>query len=171
MKDKPEDVRHIVMSVPHMGTRTLKTYLSETRPETVPDNKDQIGHWHFGMHPDYIQRFFAHGKGMAYIPMRNPCRVADSWQRRYGSAIDKTAKEMIEAMGMMAMCINNHRDHIELFKMEDLPVLKGIGPRPENWDDAETGPRLEQIRRWVRADEGVESLWRTYYTAQELYWL
>lgn len=174
MADKPQDVQHIVISVPHSGTRTLQTWLSENRPEIVPDHRTEVGHWHFSMHPKYIDEFFSIGGAKrAYIPVRNPFNVCDSWERRYGRAPDKTAETMVQAIGFMVDCVNNFPDNVEIFKMEDLPVLRGIGPRPEGWcrDEIVGFPRLVNLKRWILQSPAVEAFYRTYYNGKELWWL
>lgn len=179
MAVKPIDTKHIVMSVPHMGTRTLQTYLSETRPEVIPPGMDQIGHWHFNFHPHYISKFFLYAEDkqdgrMAYIPVRNPYDVIDSWERRYGPALDKQVGNNIgPAIGLMVKCVDNHSEYIEIFKMEELPVLRGIGPAPEGWDKTTTvqSQRLKDLKKFIHEAEAVEAFYRTYYTAEELWWL
>ena len=170
---KPETTRHIVMSVPHSGTRTLQSWLSENRPWVVPDDNAEIKHWHFSLHPKYCERYFELGGArMAYIPLRNPYDVADSWERRYFNAsVDKSPQAMIQALGMMVECVEKYPDNIEIFKMEDLPVLRGIGPNPENWDRMVETERSRDLRRWVLQTTEVEAFYRTYYTAEELWWL
>lgn len=174
MADKPQDVQHIVMSVPHSGTRTLQTWLSENRPEVVPHNRDQIGHWHFSLHPKYIVEFFElDGDRLAYVPLRNPYDLCDSWQRRYHDSPDKTYKDMQQAIALMIDCVDRYSKYIELFKIEELPVLRGRGPQPEGWDSKSMvgHPRLEGLKRWILQAPEVVGFYRAYYTAEELWWL
>ena len=175
---KPLEMKHVVMSVPHSGTRTLQTYLSEQRPELIPPLHDQIGHWHFNFHPHYVSKFFMYADTlqdgrMAYIPVRNPYDVIDSWERRYGDSPDKQLDFIAQAIALMVNVVDNHADHIEIFKMEDLPVIRGIGPAPEGWDKAKTidGQRMRDLKDWLRKVPEVEAFYRTYYTAEELWWL
>jgi len=177
---KPLEMKHVVMSVPHSGTRTLQTYLSESRPELIPEFHDQVGHWHFNFHPHYVGKFFMYADSladgrMAYIPVRNPYDVIDSWERRYfNGGEDKQVKTNIgPAISLMVTCVDNHADHIEIFKMEDLPVIRGVGPNPEGWDKAETlkSRRLQDLKKWIHDQSAVEAFYRTYYTAEELWWL
>jgi hypothetical protein len=129
MADKPHEIQHVVASVPHSGTRTLQTWLSESRPEVVPAHRDQVGHWHFSMHPKYIFEFVElGGDRMLYVPVRNPHDVADSWERRYGSATDKTAEVMCNAISVMVYVCECYAGNVEIFKMEDLPNIRGRGP-------------------------------------------
>lgn len=176
--EKPQHVKHVVMSVPHSGTRTLMTYLSETRPEVVPPHRDLIGHWHFNFHPHWISKFFLYAdskedRRRAYIPVRNPYDVCDSWQRRYGNAPDKGFEDMRAAIGLMVNVVDNHAEHIEIFKMEDLPVIRGFGPMPEGWSKGRTltTDRLQGLKRYINTVAEVEAFYRTYYTAEELWWL
>lgn len=175
---KPKDTKHIVISVPHSGTRTLQTWLAENRPETIPTYMDTPSHWHFNFHPHYISKFFLYaddtGDGRkAYIPIRNPFDVADSWERRYGDATDKSGVDMCQALHMMVRCIVAHSQHIETFRIEELPVLRGAIERPSNWDRqvVAQGARVGYLRRWVRSNAEVESFYRGYYTDVDLWWL
>jgi hypothetical protein len=175
---KPKDTRHIVMSVPHSGTRTLQTWLSEHRPETVPDYMDTPSHWHFNFHPHYISKYFLYADSfedgrMAYIPVRNPYDVIDRWERRYGDAVDKQIENISQAIGLMVNVVDNHSEHIEIFKMEDMPVIRGMGPNPEGWDKTRTeqSRRLKDLKHWIHRVPEVEAFYRTYYTAEELWWL
>lgn len=176
--DKPELIRHVVMSVPHSGTRTLMSYLSENRPEVVPAHRDLIGHWHFNFHADEIAKFFLlatskDDRRRAYIPVRNPYDVCDSWERRYRDAPDKGFEDIRNAIRLMVEVIDRHPEHIEIFKMEDLPVIRGYGPMPEGWDRDRTRdtPRFLGLRRWIQRTLEVEAFYRTYYNAEELWWL
>lgn len=179
MADKPKDAKHIVMSVPHSGTRTLQTYLSESRPEILRPLQEQIGHWHFNFHPHYVGKFFLYAEDldderMAYIPVRNPYDVMDSWNRRYGEAVDKQVDNNIaQAIGLMVNVVDNHSEYIEIFKMEELPVIRGQGPAPEGWDKSKTlkSKRLVDLKHWILRTPAVEAFYRTYYTAEELWWL
>jgi hypothetical protein len=174
MADKPGEVDGIVMSVPHNATRTLQTHLSETRPELIPPHRTEIGHWHFTLHPLYCERFFELDCGLAYIPVRNPYNVIDSWNRRYGKAVDKQTDNCIApAIELMVRCIDENPDRVSVFKMENLPVIRGVGPRPEGWDKAKTlkSRRMCDFRDWLHATPSVEAFYRQMYTADELWWL
>jgi len=173
----PDVARNIVISFPHSGTRTLQSWLDENRPELIAPNCEGVGHWHFTHHPKYIEKYFelAETEGVkrrAYIPVRNLYDIADSWQRRYSSeSVGKNASDMIVGLAMMIDCIDRYPDYIEVFKIEELPVLRGVGPNPEGWDKTAMTARMKELRQWVLQTEVVEAFYRTYYTAEELWWL
>jgi hypothetical protein len=174
---KPEEVNHIVMSVPHSGTRTLQTYLARER--NLRDFRaDQVQSWHFTHHPHYCTQFLQYAEAKpetrrAYIPVRNPIDICDSWERRYNTeAGDKTAWHMTVGFGMMIALSLNYGDYIELFKMEELPRLRGHGPNPEGWEKiGPEHPRVAEVRSWILSIPKVESFYRGMYTAEELWWL
>lgn len=174
--NKPETVTHIVMSVPHSGTRTLQSYLAEHRPQTVPENWDTVGAWHFDYHPHYITKFLMYAKHdptrRAYVPVRNPLDVADSWERRYKDDGAHNGWNMCNAVGQMVDAYLNYPEHIELFKMEALPVLRGHGPVPEDWQRLSPDhPRIAELRSFMARVPEVEDFYRGMYTPEELWWL
>lgn len=135
---------------------------------------------HFNFHPHYVSKFFMYADSladgrMAYIPVRNPYDLIDSWERRYfNGGEDKQVHSNIgPAIHLMVNCVDNHSKHIEIFKMEDLPVIRGIGPKPEGWDKEATlkSRRMQDLKKWIHKTPEVEAFYNTYYTAEELWWL
>ena len=173
MANKPEYTKTIVASVPHSGTRTLQQFLSERYPDRVPPDRDMLGHWHFNFHPKYIELFAElaeiEGDRQMHIPVRNPADLCDSWQRRYGDAPDKTATDMISALGLMFGWMTHPCARV--WKIEELPRLRGHGPNPEGWDRQNSSDRLNEVRGWILREPSVANVYRELYTPEELWWL
>ena len=177
---RPKALQHVVLSVPHSGTRTLQSWLAEQRPETIHEQgyMDVPHHWHFNFHPHHVMKFFLYAEDlqdgrMAHIPIRNPFNVCDSWERRYGPAPDKQFDFIWQAITLMVRVVNDYPQHLKTYKMEELPVIRGFGPKPEGWSKEQTleSQRFKDVRSHILQMPEVEGFYRKYYNAEELWWL
>jgi hypothetical protein len=123
-----------------------------------------------------IQEFFNAGlPNIAHIPLRNPFNIADSWQRRYPNCgIDKEQSIVNDALFRQAIMIREHPAMVSVHKIEDLPVLRGVGPNPEAWPEPEELlklTRMVELRKFMHDNAFVTDFYREYYTDEELWWL
>lgn len=162
----PTAISNVVISVPHSGTRTLQQYL-ETERGLGP-----VKHYHFNLHPVDIATFLQRRGVTGYVPLRNPFDIADSWRRRYPTDRSQSPALLNEALIMMIEYVDKYSDNIELVKMEDLPVLAGVGPEddvvPEEFQQS---ARCRELRQFLLTNERVEDFYRVYYDDDELWWL
>ncbi len=125
----------MIISVPHSGTRSLMDYL-----ET-----NDFAHFGDGIH------FLADN---ADIPIRNPIKVALSWDARYSVNGSHQPRDMLTCFDEMLEYI--HGRHPKVWRMEDYPVLpRSKGP------ERKPGPRVDAMKDWLKGD----NLWffQQYY--------
>ena len=167
-----------IISVPHSGTRTLQQWIYTERGGEGQMGDDRVGtvrHWHWTLHPILIEQFIASGlPNIAHIPLRNPFDITDSWERRYKDAPDKSQEIVNQALLRQAEAITKNPAMVSVHKIEDLPLLRGKGPRPQDWPDQETLlllPRFRLLRHFFSRNDFVRDFYREYYSDQELQWL
>jgi hypothetical protein len=166
----------VVISLPHSGTRTLQSWLAEHR-KIRGFRTETVGAWHFTHHPHQVSKFLMlarndPGSRRAYVPVRNPIDVADSWERRYRGNDAHNGFNMTNGIAQMVDHYLRSPECIELFKMEELPRLRGHGPQPHDWEKiGAEHERVRSIRDFFRKVPEVESFYRELYTPEELWWL
>ena len=165
---KPTEVSNAVLSVPHSGTRTLQLWLERER------DLGEVPYWHFTLSPVDIATFLQRRGVTGFVPIRNPFDIADSWRRRYPSDASKSQAILNEALEIQIQFIDRYADNIELVKIEDLPVLAGVGPViqddiiPEHFQQS---ARIRDLRQWLLTNDAAGEFYRVYYSDDELWWL
>ena len=170
---RAETTTHVVMSVPHSGTNSLKRYLFEERGIENPFGQHLIQYWHWNTHPKYIKTFFARNdERYAYVPIRNPFDISDSWNRRYfNNAGDKTQAALNDLLHHQIDQLARYGDVIETFKIEDINIVENRGPgRQQSIEEFAKSKRAAELREWMRQPR-VDAFYRKYYTDDELWWL
>ena len=109
---------HVVVSVPHNGTRTLVEALDmRASDQGLPAGR----YWHFGQSNALLRAHHVH----AHIPIRNPLDVAASWARR-----GKPVESMVSAYNDMFTYLDTHTE-VTFHKIEDYDPIEGTGEHPD----------------------------------------
>ena len=163
----------MVISVPHSGTRTLQRHILTMRGS----GSEVVKHWHWHLHWPLIQDFFCNtspGESRAHIPLRNPLDITDSWERRYGDATDKTQVHVNEMIAQQAAYVVDFENMVTVYRIEDVPLLLGQGPRPDGWpprEDLLKLPRMQELWLFMNQNTFVSDFYREYYSDSELWWM
>ena len=170
----PQTVSQAIISVPHSGTRSLQDVWHilhgqvewdwidgkpvVTRQPAIAERA--IGHWHWSLHNKYIEEFLLLGDKVAYVPVRDPLAVADSWDRRYlGDAPEKSWETLIQCLQAQVQAENNP-SRVEYCVTEMNPIHRGKGPQP----GGTTGIRVRAVTDWLHRDHEARAFYERWYT-------
>jgi len=127
---------HVVVSVPHNGTRTLVEALDmRASDQGLPAGR----YWHFGQSNALLRAHHVH----AHIPIRNPLDVAASWARR-----GKPVESMVSAYNDMFTYLDTH-DEVTFHRIEDYEPTEGL-------NESKDGPTISTEHRQAVMSEVVD---------------
>jgi len=154
----------LIISVPHSGTRSLRKHLAQKwdlswEPED-PHFSRRVTFWHFGMNDPDIDEW----DGEVHVPLRDPIKVALSWESRYQNEAGHTTDDMLRAFNKMIQWTQG-RD-VTFWHTSKLPHKVGAGPEhPARNDRAEmlVIPRIVALREWYRNSESVQQFYSRHF--------